>query len=79
MLYATDPRLTDGPLTQHALWKGIQAAGGLLDDPEYPAERRQEVLGALCETARAFARLAPPPEPDALDRLKTDYFPNAFS
>ncbi|MCE7871516.1 hypothetical protein DYH09_14210 [bacterium CPR1] len=74
VLYATDPRLTDGPLTQHALWKGIQAAGGLLDDPDYPAERRQEVLGALCETARAFARLAPPPQPDALDRLKSDYF-----
>lgn len=71
VLYATDPRLTDGPLTQHALWKGIQAAGGLLDDPQYPADRRQEVLGALCETARAFARLAPPPEPDALDRLKS--------
>ncbi len=79
VLYATDPRLTDGPLTQHALWKGIQAAGGLLDDPNYPIERRQEVLGALCETARAFARLAPPPEPDALDRLKSDYFPNALS
>lgn len=79
VLYATDPRLTDGPLTQHALWKGIQAAGGLLDDPNYPVERRQEVLGALCETARAFARLAPPPEPDALERLKSDYFPNALS
>lgn len=79
VLYATDPRLTDGPLTQHALWKGIQAAGGLLDDPAYPADRRQEVLGALCETARAFARLAPPPEPDALDRLKSDYFPSAAS
>lgn len=73
VLYATDPRLTDGPLTQHALWKGIQAAGGLLDDPSYPAERRQEVLGALCETARAFARLAPPPEPDALERLRTAF------
>ncbi|MEW6279043.1 MAG: tetratricopeptide repeat protein [Candidatus Eremiobacterota bacterium] len=70
VLLTRDPRVSEGPLAQHALWKGIQAAGGLLDDPSYPAERRQEVMVVLCDAARAFARMVPPPDPAALNALR---------